>query len=86
MRGNASGGKVCSVRLSAFRVSAFSAFAMSSAAAPAPPVLSDAVEHDTDRCVFSLPASRPAAAVLPTASQPTAVLEYERLHNGDLDL
>lgn len=39
-----------------------------------------------DRCVFSLPATRLAAAALPTASRPTAVLEYERLPNGDLDL
>eukprot|EP00168_Porphyra_purpurea_P010173 TRINITY_DN2502_c0_g1_i8.p1 TRINITY_DN2502_c0_g1~~TRINITY_DN2502_c0_g1_i8.p1 ORF type:complete len:136 (+),score=45.33 TRINITY_DN2502_c0_g1_i8:52-408(+) len=59
---------------------------MASAKAPAPPTLSDAIEHDTDRCVFSLQATRPAAAALPGASKPTAVLEYARLASGDLDL
>ena len=52
----------------------------------APPTLSDAIEHDTDRCVFSLAATRPATAALPGAAKPTAVLEYARLGNGDLDL
>lgn len=58
----------------------------SAAAAAGPPALADAVEHDADRCVFSLPATRPVAAALPAASRPTAVLEYERLPNGDMDL
>lgn len=58
----------------------------SAAAAAGPPALADAVEHDADRCVFSLPAIRPVAAALPAASRPTAVLEYERLPNGDMDL
>ncbi|OSX69244.1 hypothetical protein BU14_1698s0001 [Porphyra umbilicalis] len=58
----------------------------SSATGAAPPTLSDAIEHDTDRCVFSLAATRPATAALPGAAKPTAVLEYARLGNGDLDL
>lgn len=80
--------RVCSTRLSPYLTSTPTppAVVMSTAAKPVPPVLLDSIEHDTDRCVFSLPATRPAAAALPAASQPTAVLEYERLPNGDLDL